>query len=191
MRLPLAIAAITALASLGPLEAQTLTTCPTVNVSLLATIDTKLAKPGDVFRFQTLAPVAVSGASIAAGTQGAGLIEVLDHSKSNGHAGYLILDARYLKLADGTHLPVAFVPGTDGRSFADVGAGNSYAPGILSFIPYYVGTAAGIYNFFHHGKDAAVIAGTTMPLVLGDGIEEGTCAAPVTGITSAYPGPHF
>jgi len=174
-----------------PLAAQPLPACPTVNVSLLATIDTKIAKPGEIFRFQTVAPVALGTQLIAAGTQGVGLIEVLDHSKSNGHSGYLVLDARFLALADGTHVPVAFVPGTNGQSFANVGAGSSDAPGILGYIPYYIGTAAGVYNYFHHGKDAAVTAGTQMPLVVGDGIETATCAAPVAGPSTTYPTPHF
>ncbi len=172
-------------------EAQPLAPCPTVDVSLAATIDTKKVKPGEVFRFHTLASVAYRSQTIPAGTPGAGLIEVMDHSKSNGHTGYLILDARFLSLADGTHVPVAFVPATDGQSFADVGAGTSNAPGILGYIPYYVGTAAGVYNFFHHGKDAAVTAGTAMPLVIGDGIEDGTCRAPLVGPLTRLPAPHF
>jgi hypothetical protein len=172
-------------------EAQPLEPCPTVNASVVATIDTKLVKPGEVFRFTTLAPVTVGTQTIGAGTPGAGLIEVMDHSKGNGRPGYLILDARYLALPDGTHVPVALVPGTDGRSFAAVGAGTSNAPGILNFIPYYVSTAAGVYNFFHHGKDAAVTAGTTMPLVVGDGIEDGTCVAPVAAPNTSFPRPHY
>jgi len=174
-----------------PLAARPLPACPTVNVSLLATIDTKIAKPGEIFRFQTVAPVALGTQLIAAGTQGVGLIEVLDHSKSNGHSGYLVLDARFLALADGAHVPVAFVPGTNGQSFANVGAGSSDAPDVIGYIPYYIGTAARVYNYFHHGKDAAVTAGTQMPLVVGDGIETETCAAPVAGPSTTYPTPHF
>lgn len=186
-----ALAVVAAVAAPLRGRAQSLPTCPTVNASLVQTIDTKIAKPGDVFRFTTLAPVTLGTLNIAEGTGGAGIIEVLDHSKGDGQPGYLILNARYLALADGTHVPVAFVPGTNGRSFAAVGAGSSNAPGFLGFIPYYVSTAASIYNFFHHGKDAAVTAGTTLPLVVGDGIESGTCAAPVASPGSNIPAPHY
>ena len=88
------------------------------------------------------------------------------------------------------YVPVAFAPGSDGRSFARIDAGNSDA-GIIGYLPYYIGTAAGIYNYFHHGKDAAVLDGTIMPVVLGYGAELGTCSAPTIGPNSAEPAPHF
>ncbi len=165
--------------------------CPTVEATLDSTLDTKKVVPGDVFRFTTDAPVTFESQTLPQGTPGAGFIAVMDHSKSQGHAGYLVLDARFLAPPGGPHVPARLAPGTDGESFAFVGAGNSFAPGILGYIPYYVGTAAGVYNFFHHGKDAAVIAGTKLSLVLGDGIEMGTCAPDVTRPGSNKPRPRF
>jgi hypothetical protein len=163
--------------------------CPIAHVALKGTLDTKIVKPGDVFRFATTAPATLDNRTIPAGTPGAGFIEVMDHSKHGGQAGYLILDARILSLADGTQIPVAFAPAPDGRSFARIDAGNSDA-GLLGYIPY-VGTATSIYNYFHHGKDAALLDGTLMPVVLGYGIELGTCSAPVIGPDSTEPAPHF
>jgi hypothetical protein len=182
-------------ASLGePAQAQlpsaTLPPCPMVHVALRGTLDTKIVKSGDVFRFATTAAAMLGDQAIPAGTPGAGLIEVMDHSKSGGRAGYLILDARFLSLANGTYVPVAFAPATNGRSFARIDAGSSDA-GIIGYLPYYIGTAAGIYDYFHHGKDAAVLDGTTMPLVLGYGAELGTCSVQVVGPNSPEPSPHF
>jgi hypothetical protein len=39
----------------------------------------------------------------------------------------------------------------------------------------YIGTAAGVYNTFHHGKDAAAVAGTHMQLIVGDAFYSGAC----------------
>jgi|GEM_PF-788887 len=164
--------------------------CPLALVALKGTLDTKIVKPGDVFRFATTASATYGAQTIPAGTLGVGLIEVMNHSKHGGQAGYLVLDARFLSLADGTYVPVAFAPATDGRSFAFVGAGSSDA-GLIGYLPYYIGTAAGIYNYFHHGKDAAVVDGTVMPVVLGYGAELGTCSVPVIGPNIAEPTPHF
>jgi hypothetical protein len=178
----------------GPARAQSagapLPLCPLAHVALQGTLDTKIVKSGDVFRFATTAPATLGSQAIPAGTPGAGLIEVMNHSRSGGQSGYLILDARFLSLADGTNVPVAFAPGTDGRSFARIDAGNSDA-GLIGYLPYYIGTAAGIYNYFHHGKDAAVLDGTVMPVVLGYGAELGTCSVPTVGPGSAEPAPHF
>jgi hypothetical protein len=152
--------------------------CPQVDAVLGATIDTKVVKAGDRFRFTTRGPVEVDGMTIAAGTTGLGLIATLDHSKSQGHSGYLVLEARYLELPDGSHVPVTFRPAGDGRSDAFVRAGSSDA-GLLGYLPFYIGTATGVYNTFHHGKDAAVVAGTVLPLIVGDAFYAGTCSIDV------------
>jgi hypothetical protein len=148
--------------------------CPHVAAVLDATIDTKIVKAGDPFHFTTRGPVDLDGATIAPGTHGTGLIATLDHSKSQGHSGYLVLEARYLELTDGSHVPVMFRPAGDGHAYAFVRAGSSDA-GLIGYLPYYIGTAAGVYNTFHHGKDAAVVAGTVLPLIVGDAFFAGSC----------------
>ena len=140
--------------------------CPQVGAALSATIDTKKVKPGELFRFATLGPVSFGGITIPTGTNGIGLIATLDHSKSQGHSGYLVLEARYLENTDGSHVPVAFIR-----------AGSSDA-GLIGYLPYYIGTAAGVYNTFHHGKDAAVVAGTHFSLIVGDAYYAGDCRLP-------------
>ena len=148
--------------------------CPTVSARLDATIDTKIVEAGDLFRFTTLGPAADGTQTIPPGTTGVGVVATLDHSKSHGQSGYLVLEARYLELPNGTHVAAAFVPAGDGNSQAYVRAGSSDA-GIIGYLPYYIGTAAGVYDYFHHGKDAAVVAGTGLPLVIGDGYFTGAC----------------
>ncbi|MGD0473064.1 MAG: hypothetical protein ABSB70_07575 [Candidatus Velthaea sp.] len=148
--------------------------CPQVAAGLSATIDTKKVKAGEMFHFATTGPVTSDGVTIPAGTNGIGLIATLDHSKSQGHSGYLVLEARYLERADGVHVPVTLLPGGDGHAASFVRAGSSSA-GLIGYLPYYIGTAAGVYNTFHHGKDAAVVAGAPLQLLVGDAFYAGTC----------------
>ncbi len=148
--------------------------CPTVDIALLGTIDSKHARPGDRFEFVTLDTIRVALKPIPRGTRGAGFIETLAHSRGNGRPGYLILDARYLRLSNGRHVPASFAPGSDGRSAAFIAAGSTDAPGLLGYTPLIAATS--VYNIFHHGKDAALIRGSRVPIVVGDGLAAGTCA---------------
>jgi len=148
--------------------------CPQVAADLDTTIDTKRVKAGEVFHFATHDPVRFEGAIVPAGTNGVGVISTLDHSKSQGHSGYLVLEARYLERGDGSHVPVTLLPAGDGHAQTFVRAGSSSA-GLIGFLPFYIGTAAGVYNAFHHGKDAAVLAGTRLQLIVGDAFYNGAC----------------
>ena len=161
-------------ASASAAASETLPPCPVAKAKLLGTIDTKIVTAGARFSYATIAPVTFGGKEIPAGTQGEGIVATMDHSKSHGESGYLVLEARYLELADGSHVPATFVPGGDGRSDAFVRAGSSNAPSVLGYLPY-VGTAASVYDYFHHGKDAAVVADAQFALVLGDDLFKGTC----------------
>jgi hypothetical protein len=148
--------------------------CPMISATLDATIDTKKVRAGDLFSFTTVASATSDAGPIPLGSHGVGVIQTMNHSRSQGLTGYLVLEARYVELPGGAHVPVAFVPAGDGKAQAFVRAGSSDA-GILTVLPYYIGTAAGIYDAFHHGKDAAVVRGTDMPLVVGDGYYTGAC----------------
>ena len=157
----------------SPAAARRFTECPSVDVVLTRTIDTKRARPGDRFQFKTSQPVWIALRKIPRGTFGGGFIETLDHSHGSGRSGYLILNAQYLRLRDGNHVPVSFAPGSSGRSEAFVTAGNTDVPGGFGYTPLTVVTSA--YNLFHHGKDAALVRGTRFPLIVGDGLSEGSC----------------
>ena len=171
--LPYCVLVLAALVAATPASARRFTECPSVDVVLTRTIDTKHARPGDRFQFKTLHPVWIALHKVPRGTFGAGFIETLDHSHGSGRSGYLILNAQYLKLVDGAHVPVSFAPGSSGRSEAYVTAGNTDVPGGFGYTPLTVVTSA--YNLFHHGKDAALVAGTRFPVVVGDGLSEGSC----------------
>jgi hypothetical protein len=148
-------------------------TCATVVATLLGTIDTKRVQPGDRFTFKTLTQTFYRGRWVPVGTLGSGFVETMSRARSGGRTGSMVLDAQYLQLRGG-FVPVAFAPGFDGDSMAYVGAGKSDAPGALGFTPLVALTTA--YNVFYHGKDAALVAGTRMLLVVGTGLATGACA---------------
>jgi hypothetical protein len=148
--------------------------CPTVFASLDATIDTRTAHAGDPFRFTTLTPVSAGSVALPAFAHGVGVVMSYTHAKGGGQPGYLILEARYLVAPDGAHVPATLVPGGDGHAQAFVRGGTS-SSGFLTAIPYYVGTAASIYDALHHGKEAALLAGSRMLLVVGDEFFAGAC----------------
>ena len=148
--------------------------CPSVAVAITGTIDSKRARPGDRFEFVTLETIHVNLKPIVRGTRGAGFIETVSHARGNGRPGYLILDARYLRLGDGRHVPASFAPGSDGETAAYIAAGNTDAPGFLGYTPLVAATS--VYNLFHHGKDAALVRGTRVPIIVGDGLSAGTCS---------------
>jgi hypothetical protein len=56
-----------------------------------------------------------------------------------------------------------------------VGRRENVPPRACRHAARYIGTAAGVYDAFHHGKDAAVVAGTRMQLVVGDAFYTGVC----------------
>jgi hypothetical protein len=148
--------------------------CPTVDVALIGTIDSKRARAGDRFEFITLATIRIELKPIPRGTRGAGFVETLAHSRGNGRPGYLVLDARYLRMPGGRHVPASFAPGSDGQTAALVLAGSTDAPGILGYTPLVAATS--VYNLFHHGKDAALVRGSRVPIIVGDGLAAGTCS---------------
>ncbi|GAC1311194.1 MAG: hypothetical protein NVSMB21_20270 [Vulcanimicrobiaceae bacterium] len=95
------------------------------------------------------------------------------HARGSGRAGYLVLEARYLELRDRRHLAASFAPGNDGSTVAVIASGSTDAPGALGFTPLVAATS--VYNLFHHGKEAALLRGSRLPVVLGDGLAAGSC----------------
>ena len=161
--------------------------CTTVEVTVVDTIDSSRAKAGDGFRFETLGdvPGAAARPPIPKGTVGYGLVMLAHHNGNRGKPGFMVIDARFVVLADGTHVPVAIVP--DPSRDAHMLEGMSVdAPGFLGFIPY-ASIMTGAYNTIHRGHEIVVAPGTHWTLVVGDDLEMGECTIGPT--PSAAPSP--
>lgn len=150
--------------------------CRHALVAIEDTVDSAKAKSGDVFRFR-LAEVtsAPDGSIIPVGTLGYGVVANASHAERGGRGGYLALEARFLVLGDGRHMPAIIDRFTDAASSA-VGA-TANAPGLLGMIPI-VGYAVGGYDSLHHGKDATIPAGTRVGVFIGDDAALGACRQP-------------
>ncbi|MBV9646895.1 MAG: hypothetical protein JO043_05485, partial [Candidatus Eremiobacteraeota bacterium] len=86
--------------------------CRTVDVATTDVVDSGKAKAGDAFRFKTLAdvPATARDPAIPAGSTGYGIVMVAHHNGNRGKAGFMLIDARFVQLADGTHVPVEILP---------------------------------------------------------------------------------
>ena len=155
--------------------------CETAAAELVTQMDSAYVKPGDAFAFRITADVAASGSlpAIPEDSSGYGVVAVSQHAERQGRPGVLLLEARYIQLADGTH-----VPATIDRTREDetTRGATANAPGFLGMIPFasYGLTA---YAYIHHGKDATIAKGTKFYVVVGDDIATGACRAPTPAPT--------
>jgi hypothetical protein len=147
--------------------------CARATVWVVEDIDSARARIGDGFAFRLVdSATAPDGTPIPRGTVGEGFVASTDHAKRGGIPGYLILETRFVALADGRRIPVFIDPRAQSSLF--VHGGNANAPGLLSVIPY-VSYGVGVYNGIHHGKDASVLRGTRIPIFIGDDALLGIC----------------
>ncbi len=153
----------------------TLPRCVVADVALVSNLDSRHVVSGDSFTFKTLARVAAAESlpTIPAGTLGFGVIAYARHAGANGQAGRIVLEPRFLRLADGVHVPATADPHLDDQ-FVEGSTRN--APSI-DFVPV-IGIAVGAYNALHRGKEIAIRPGTPLRVVLGDDLALKRCSDP-------------
>jgi hypothetical protein len=153
--------------------------CQTVEVATVDPVNSGTAKAGDAFRFKTIGevPANETHAAIPAGSTGYGIVMVAHHNGNRGKAGYMLIDARFVQLADGTHVPVQILPEPT-RDTPMLQGSSANAPGYLGFIPF-AGIMTGAYNTVHRGREIEVPPNTRFTLVVGDELALGTCTISV------------
>lgn len=150
--------------------------CRHAIIAMDVDVDSARVRAGDPFTFRIESDATASdGTPIPAGTLGHGIVQVAQHAQRGGRGGYLVLDARFLALANGTHVPVTIDPVRGTNAIATGGSGN--IPGVVNALPF-VGYVTGPYGFIHHGKDATIQRGTRLAVVIGDEAALGTCRIP-------------
>jgi hypothetical protein len=160
--------------------------CVEASAALAEDVDSSWARTGDRFSFLTVdAVVASDGTPVPVGSHGEGIIASADHAKRGGIPGYLVLETRFVALANGRRIPVLIDPFTESGVFVHGSTAN--APGFLGIIPY-VSYGVGAYNFIHHGKDATVPRGTRLTVFVGDDALLDTCR-PLHPLPSSTPRP--
>jgi hypothetical protein len=151
----------------------TLPRCVEAEAMILTKLDSATTNSGDSFAFKITAPVVAGNATptLAAGTRGYGIVSFADHAHGSGQPGRLVVEPRFLRLADGTHVQVLADP-----QVADnfVQGATRNLNGALGFVPG-LGLAVGGYNALHRGREVTIAKGTAFSLIVGDQLAAGEC----------------
>jgi len=171
-----AAAVCVATASAQPLWAQTVPRCLETDVKIVSKVESAYATAGDPFTFKVAQRVVGKGTipNVPLGTRGYGVVSFADHAHGSGSPGRLVIEPRFLVLANGTHVPVISNPQLS-ESF--VAGATRNVNGALGFVPG-VGLAIGGYNALHRGKEVVIEPGTPFRIVLGDDLPLGQCFVP-------------
>jgi hypothetical protein len=169
------VAATPALAG-ADVDAPPLPRCPEADAQLVTKLDSAANAAGDAFTFKIVAHVAAQGKlpEIPAHTRGYGVVAFADHAHGSGQPGRLVVEPRYLKLPDGTHVPVMADPQL---AEAFVQGETRNLTSALAFVPG-IGLAVGGYNAIHRGREVSIPAGTAFRVVLGDDLATADCFVP-------------
>jgi len=176
---PAATLCFTVLALFGwaPAAAQTpdstLPRCVEAQAIILTKLDSATTNAGDSFAFKITERVPAGSVTppITVGTRGYGVVSFADHAHGSGQPGRLVVEPRFLRLADGTHVQVLADPAT-ADNFVQGTTRN--LNGALGFVPG-LGLAVGGYNALHRGREVTIAKGTPFSLIVGDQLAAGEC----------------
>jgi len=150
--------------------------CPVAEAALITKLDSATATAGDSFTFKLIerVPAQRDLPAIPPGTRGYGVVAYADHAHGAGQAGRLVVEPRYLAMADGTHVQVMADPQL-AESVVEGASRN--LNGALGFVPG-VGIAVTGYNALHRGKEVTLAPGTQFRIVIGDELATAECFVP-------------
>jgi hypothetical protein len=175
-----AVALATALACGPAAAAQTplpaLTRCVDAEAAMLSAVDSSVAVAGTSFTFKLTEHVNATKTTpeIPAGTIGYGIVSFADHARGSGTPGRLVLEPRFLRLADGSHVEIVADP-QEADNF--VQGKTASVSGAFAFVPG-LGLAVPAYNALHHGREVTIAKGTAFTILIGDGLATGACFVP-------------
>ncbi len=157
-------------------QAPTLPRCTEADAAIVSRLDSALSVAGQPFTFKLTARIAAKGnlPAIPLGTRGFGVVAYAEHAHGNGSPGRLVVEPRFLRLPDGTHVPVLADPQLS-QGFVQGETRN--VNGALAFVPGF-GLAVGGYNALHRGREIVIEKGTPFRVVLGDELALGECFVP-------------
>lgn len=164
------------LAAVVVAQPTTLPRCLEGDAAIVTRLDSAVDVAGQSFTFKITSRIAASGdrPEIPAGTRGFGVIAYADHARGSGSPGRLVVEPRFVRLGDGTHVPAMADPQL-GESF--VAGETRNVNGALAFVPGF-GLAVGGYNALHRGREIVIERGTPFRIVVGDELALGECFVP-------------
>ena len=150
--------------------------CVRALIALIDPVNSANAHPGDEFRFRIVdETVAPDGTDIPAGNIGYGVVAFASHANRGGVGGYIALEPRFIRLADGTKIDV-FADRLTTTTSAKTGSSNN-APFYLGAIPL-AGYLLGPYGYIHHGSDTTLPVGLRLTVLVGSELALGECHIP-------------
>jgi len=147
--------------------------CIEAEAEILTKLDSATTNAGDPFSFKILDHIKASGKipEITPGTRGYGIVSFADHAHGSGQPGRLVVEPRFLRLPDGTHVQVL----ADPQAADNVVVGTTRnINGALGFVPG-IGLAVNGYNALHRGREVTIAKGTTFNILVGDQLAFGEC----------------
>lgn len=154
-------------------------------VEMTDTIDSKTAKSGDVFHFETIEDTELNGKTlIPKHSKGLGIVSLSVPAAAHGKGGTLVLEARYLKLPSGQEVQV-----TIDRRVADLsghGATSTKLPWYTQYLPVPgLGMAVGAYDYLHNGKNVQLEKGTIFAVFSIEEVSVNLTRPEERGVTAA------
>ncbi len=151
--------------------------CIAADTVLVSKLDSRKAAPGDRFTFKVVGSIPASRElpAIPDGTLGYGVVALAQHAGAGGQPGRLVLEPRFLDLAEGWHVPATRDPKLD-DGFV-VGEKRD-APDAIALLPVVGPVMVGGYNAIHRGREIEIPPGTPIRVILGDDLAMGRCADP-------------
>jgi hypothetical protein len=148
--------------------------CLQADAQLETKLDTAVNGAGDAFSFTILDRVPPVGTlpEIPAGAKGYGIVLYVQHARSSGVPGLMVLEPRFIRVEGDLHVPVMPDPALQNGVLMQGASGN--APGALEYVPF-VGLAFSGYNVLHHGKEIVVPRGARFKVIVGDDLATSTC----------------
>lgn len=150
--------------------------CIEADAAVLTKLDSATTIAGDSFAFKITENVKATASTpaITAGTRGYGIVAFADHAHGSGMPGRIVVEPRFVVLADGTHVQVLADPQL-GEEFVEGQTRN--LNGALGFVPG-VGLAVSGYNALHRGREVAIDRGTAFSVIVGDQLATAECFVP-------------
>lgn len=168
---------VTSAASAGALSTLPKPRCIAADTVLVTKLDSRKTVPGDRFTFKVVGSIPASRElpAIPDGTLGYGVVALAQRAGAGGQPGRLVLEPRFLELAEGWHVPAVRDPKLDdGFVIGD----TRNAPQAIALVPVVGPAVVGGYNAIHRGREIELPPGTPIRVILGDDLAMGRCADP-------------
>jgi hypothetical protein len=149
--------------------------CAEADALLTDQLDTAQTEAGESFAFKLArdVPAADDVPALPQGTAGVGVVIYVQHARASGIPGVIVVEPRFVTLADGRRIAVESDPATEKTAIMAAKSGN--APSALEYLPL-IGIAVSSYNLFHHGQELVLPAGTPFKILVGDSLAIGECS---------------